>query len=250
LPELAAELVRLDVDVIVAAVTQASLAAKAATNSIPVVMMAVSDPLGIGLVTSLARPEGNVTGTSSQTGELVGKSLEVLKEVVPRLSAVAVLWNPANATFQNQMMQAADRAAGLLGVTLHKVEARRPDEFERAFASMSGARADALLVLADPTLIVNRGRIIGLAAAHRLPAIYLTNNHAEDGGLMSYAPDMPGQFRRAATYVDRLLKGAKPADLPIEQPTKFEFAINMKTAASLGLTIPLPLLGRADKVIE
>ena len=250
LPELAAELVRLDVDVIVAAVTQASIAAKAATKKIPVVMMAVSDPVGSGLVTSLARPDANVTGTSSMTGEVVGKSLELLKEIVPRLSRVAVLWNPNNRIFQTQMLQAAERAAAILGVQLREVGARGPDEINRAFETISREHVDALLVMADPTFIDNRAQIIGFAAKSRTPAIYGTTGHAEEGGLMSYSPDMPGQFHRAAAHVDKILKGAKPADLPVEQATKFELVINMNTAKTLGLSIPLPLLGRADKVIE
>jgi len=250
LAELAAELVRLDVDVIVAAVTQASLAAKAATRTIPVVMLGVSDPVRSGLVASLARPGANITGTSSMTAEVVGKSLELLKEVVPKLSRVAVLWNPDNAIFQAQMLQATERAAGVLGLQLRKVGARGLDELNRAFETISSESVGALLVLADPTLIAHRARIIDFAAKNHLPAIYGANDHAEAGGLMAYAPDMEGQFRRAAFYVDKILKGAKPADLPIEQPTKFELVINMKTAKRLGLTIPLPLLGRADRVIE
>ena len=250
LAELAAELVRLDVDVIVAAVTQASIAAKAATKKTPIVMMAVSDPVGSGLVTSLARPDANVTGTSSMTGEVVGKSLELLKEIVPNLSRVAVLWNPDNAVFQAQMLQAAERAAAILGLQLREVGANSPDQINRAFETINKEHIDALLVMADPTLIDNRTRIIAFAAKNHLPAIYGTTGHAEDGGLISYSPDMPGQFHRAAVSVDKILKGAKPTDLPVEQATKFELVINMNTAKALGLSIPLPLLGRADKVIE
>jgi len=250
LPGLAAELVRLNVDVIVAVVTQASLAAKAATKTIPVVMLDVSDPVASGLVTSLARPGGNVTGTSSQTAEVSGKSLQLLKEVVPKLSRVAVLWNPANAIFQTQMLKATERAVGVLGLQLREVGARGPAELDRAFETIAKASVGALLVLADPTLIVHKARIIDFAAKHRLPAIYGIEGHSEAGGLMSYAPDMAGQFHRAAYYVDKIRKGAKPADLPVEQPTKFQLAINLKTAKALGLSIPLPLLGRADKVIE
>lgn len=250
LPELAAELVRLDVKVIVAVVTQASIAAKAATSKIPVVMLAVSDPVASGLVASLARPEANVTGTSSMTGEVVGKSLELLKEIVPQLSRVAVLWNPANAVFQTQMLKATERAAAILGLQLREVGARSSGEIDRAFETISKEHVDALVVMADPTLITNRARIIDLAAKSRLPAIYGTTGHAEAGGLMSYSPDMPGQFHRAAAYVDKILKGAKPAGLPIEQATKFELVINLNTAKALGLSIPVPLLGRADRVIE
>jgi putative ABC transport system substrate-binding protein len=250
LAELAAELVRLDVDVIVAVVTQASIAAKAVTKKIPVVMLGVSDPLSSGLVTSLARPDANITGTSSMTGEVAGKWLELLKEIVPKLSRVAVLWNPDNAIFQNQMLHATKRAASVLGLQLQEIGARSSEEIDRAFEKLSKDRTDALLVMADPTLIANRARIIDLAARSRLPAIYGTPGHAEAGGLMSYSPDMQGQFRRAATYVDKILKGAKPADLPVEQATRFELVINQNTAKALGLSIPLLLLGRADKVIE
>jgi putative ABC transport system substrate-binding protein len=247
---LAAELVSLDVGVIVAAVTQASIAAKAATSKIPVVILAVSDPLGSGLVTSLARPEANVTGTSSMTGDVVGKWLELLKEIVPGLSRVAVLWNPDNAIFQRQMLQSVERAGAVLGLQLRNIGARNSEEIDRTFETISKENIDALLVMADPTLIANRARIIDFAARRRLPAIYGSPGHAEDGGLISYSPDMLGQFHRAAAYVDRILKGAKPADLPIEQATKFELVINQNTAKALGLSIPLPLLGRADKVVE
>ena len=250
LPGLAAELVRLNVDVIVTVVTQASLAAKAATKTIPVVMVAVSDPVASRLVTSLARPGGNITGTSSQTADVSGKSLQLLKEVVPKLSRVAVLWNPANAIFQAQLLKATERAAGVLALQLREFGARNIDELDHAFAAIGKANVGALMVLGDPTLVAHKARIIDFAAKHRLPAIYATENHAEAGGLMTYGPDMAGQFERAAFYVDKILKGAKPADLPVEQPTRFEFAINLKTAKALGLVIPPPLLIRADKVVE
>jgi putative ABC transport system substrate-binding protein len=250
LAAMAAELVQLNVDVIVTVVTQASLAAKAATKTIPVVMLGVSDPVGSRLVTSLARPGGNITGTSSQTAEVSGKSLELLKEVVPKLSRVAVLWNPANAIFQVQLLKATERAAGVLGLQLREFSARNTDELERAFAAISNARVDALMVLGDPTLVVHKARIIDFAAKHRLPAIYGTKDHAEAGGLITYGPDYAAQFQRGAFYVDKILKGVKPAELPVEQPTKFELAINLKTARALGLTIPPMLLVRADKVIE
>jgi putative ABC transport system substrate-binding protein len=250
LPAMAAELVQLDVDVIVARVTQASLAAKAATKTIPVVMLGVSDPVGSRLVTSLARPGGNITGTSSQTAEVQGKSLELLKEIVPKLSRVAVFWNPANPIFQAQMLKATKRAAGVLGLQLREFGARNPNEFDNAFAAIINARVDALMVFGDPTLVAHKARIINFAARHHLPAIYGTEDHAEAGGLITYAPDYAAQFRRGAFYVDKILKGTKPADLPVEQPTKFELAINLKTAKALGLQIPPALLIRADKVIE
>ena len=182
--------------------------------------------------------------------EVVGKSLELLKEVVPKLSRVAVVWNPANAIFQRQMLQEAERAAGVLGLQLRKFGVRSADELDPAFAAVLEQNADSLLVMADPTLIVHRARIVDFAAAHGLPAVYGTKINVESGGLMSYGPDMSSQFYRAAAYVDKILKGAKPADLPVEQATKFELVINMKTVKSLGITIPLPLLGRADEVIE
>ena len=250
LPGLAAELVRLDVDVIVAVVTQASLAAKAATKTIPVVMLGVSDPVASGLVTGLARAGGNITGTSSQTAEVSGKSLELLKEIVPKLSRVAVLWNPANVIFQAQLLKATERAAGVLGLQLREFGARNADELDRAFAAISNARVGALMVLGDPTLAGEKARIIDFAAKQRLPAIYGVEDHADAGGLMTYGPDMNGQFQRGAVYVDKILKGAKPADLPVEQPTKFDLVINLTTAKALGVVIPPTLLARADKVIE
>jgi putative ABC transport system substrate-binding protein len=250
LADLAAELVQLKVDLIVAAVTQASLAAKDATRTIPIVMAGVSDPLESGLVASLARPGANITGTSSMTAEVVGKSLELLKEAVPKISRVAVLWNPDNAVFQAQMLRETEVAAALLGVQLQTFGVRGPGELDRAFAAITRERVDALLVLADPILALHQAQIVDFAQKSRLPAMYGIKDYAAAGGLMTYAASMGDQFRRAATYVDKILKGAKPADLPVEQPTKFEFVINLKTAKALGLTIPLPLLGRADEVIE
>jgi putative tryptophan/tyrosine transport system substrate-binding protein len=250
LPDLAAELVRLKVDVIVSVVTQASLAAKNATRTIPIVMVAVGDPLGSGLVASLARPGGNVTGPSSMYADLVGKQLEVLKEIVPKLSRVAVLWNPANAAWQAQMLKATGVAARALGLQVQLLEARGPDELEGAFAAMNRERASALLVAPDVIFALHARRIADLAAKRHLPAMYGSSEHVEAGGLISYAPNIPDVFRRAATYVDKILKGARPSDLPVEQPTKFEVFMNLKTAKALGLTIPPSLLLRADQVIE
>jgi putative ABC transport system substrate-binding protein len=250
LPALAAELARLNLDVIVARVTAASLAAKAATGTIPIVMLAVSDPIASGLVASLARSGNNITGTSSQIAEVQGKSLELIKEIVPDLNRVAVLWNPGNAIFQAQMLQSAREAAIALGLDLHEFGARNAKELDSAFEAIRNARVDALLVLGDPILRNHRTKIIEFAAKSRLPAIYATEEHAEGGGLMTYGPDMDAQFERGAIYVDKILKGAKPADLPIEQPTKFKFSINLKTAKALGLQIPPELIVRADKVIE
>ena len=250
LPELAAELVQLRVDVVVAAVTQASLAAQKATRTIPIVMAGVADPVGVGLVTSLSRPDANITGTSGMTVELVGKTLELAKELVPKASRVAVLWNPDNAVFQAQMMKATETAARTLGVQLHAFGVRRSEEFDSAFRAISEQAVDALLVLGDPILLHHQKMIIDFANKSQLPAIYGVKESAAAGGLIAYASDLTSQFRRAATYVDKVLKGAKPADLPIEQPTKIELTINLKTAKALGIEIPPSLLARADEVIE
>ena len=250
LPDLAAELVRLKVDVIVASVTQASLAAKHATGTIPIVMVGVGDPLGSGLVASLARPGGNVTGPSSMLAEVSGKQLALLKETVPKASPVAVLWNPANPVWQAAALRQTEVTAGALGLRLQLVEARGPDELEGAFEAMTRERAGALFVPADIIFVRHAQRIADLAARHRLPAMYGFREHVQAGGLMSYAANFAVMFRRAATFVDKILKGAKPAELPVEQPTKFELVINLKTANALGLTIPQSLLLRADEVIQ
>jgi putative tryptophan/tyrosine transport system substrate-binding protein len=250
LPDLAAELVELKVDVIVAVVTQASLAAKHVTKTIPIVMVAVSGPLGSGLVASLARPDANITGTSAMVAEVVGKSLELLKEAVPNLSRVAVLWNPSNAIYQAQMLRETQVAAGALRVELQAFGARDPDELDQAFVSMIRAHADALMVLTDPILAVHQARIVGFAEKSRLPAMYGLREYVAAGGLMAYGTNIADLFHRAAAYVDKILKGAKPADLPVEQPTKFELVLNLKTAKALGITFPISLLGRADEVIE
>jgi ABC-type uncharacterized transport system substrate-binding protein len=250
LPALAEELVRLEVDVIVSVVTQASLAAKHATKTIPIVIVAVSDPLGSGLVASLARPGANVTGTSAMSSEVVGKSLELLKEAAPTASRVAVIWNPDNAIFQSQMLRETQLAAGRLGIELRTFAVRGLDELEPAFVGLTSAQAGALMMMMDPAYTPHAARITDLANKRRLPAMYGLREYATAGGLMAYGPNFAVLFQRAADYVDRLLKGAKPEDLPVEQPTKFEFVINLKTAKALGLVIPIPLLGRADEVIE
>jgi putative tryptophan/tyrosine transport system substrate-binding protein len=250
LPALAEELVRLEVDVIVTVVTQASLAAKHATKAIPIVITAVSDPLGTGLVANLARPGANVTGTSAMSSDVVGKSLELLKEAVPTVSRVAVIWNPDNAIFQAQMLRETQVAAGRMGVELRTHAVRGVDELEPAFAALTSAQAGSLLVLPDPSYTPHAARIAELASASRLPAMYGIREYAVAGGLMSYGTNFAALFRRAADYVDKILKGAKPADLPVEQPTKFEFVINLKTANALRLEIPPTLLARADEVIE
>jgi putative ABC transport system substrate-binding protein len=249
LPALAADLVRQNVDVIVAPAAQNVLAAKQATQTIPIVMVSVGDPVGNRLVASLPRPGGNVTGTSFLTSALVGKQLELLKQITPHVSRLALLLNPANPGHL-LMLEEAKVAAHSLGVQLQAVEAQGPADFERAFAAMTKERAGAFFVPWDGTFLVHLTRIVQLAAKTRLPAMYGQRGYVDAGGLVSYGPSAPESFRRAASYVDKILKGAKPADLPVEQPTKFELVINLKTAKALGLTIPPSLLGRADQVIE
>jgi ABC-type uncharacterized transport system substrate-binding protein len=247
---LAEQLVRLEVDVIFTAVTQASLAAKHATKTIPIVFAAVSDPLGTGLVASLARPGANVTGTAGMSADIVGKSLELLREVVSSVSRVAVIWNPDNAIYQAQMLRDTQLAAGRLGIELSIIAVRGAHEFEPAFASIEGTQAGALMVLADPVYLPYAARMADLANKSRLPTMYSIREYAVAGGLMTYGASFTDLFRRAADYVDRILKGAKPADLPVEQPTKFEFVINLKAAKTLGIIIPPMLLATADEVIE
>ncbi len=248
-PGFAAELVGLKVDVIVAVVTPAVQAAKGATTTIPIVMITAGDPVGSGLVASLARPGGNVTGLSSMTIDLSAKQVELLKASVPKVTRVAVLWNPAHPAHP-LMLKEAEGAARAVAVQLQILEARDPDEFDRAFAAMTRERAGALLVLADPMFFAHRVRLTQLAAKSRLPSMYLTREYVEAGGLISYGPSYLDLCLRAATYVDKILKGAKPSDLPVEQPTKFELVINLKTAKALGLTIPQSVLIRADEVIQ
>jgi putative ABC transport system substrate-binding protein len=249
LPGLAAELVRLKMDVLVTNAVPAIRAAKEATSTIPIVMAGVVDPVATGLVASLARPGGNITGLSVMTPELVGKQLEMLKEVVPKASRVAVLWNPANLGNAPQL-KAAEVAARTLGVRLQPLEARGPSEIDSAFAAMTKEGTDAVVVLVDVMFIDQRSRIANLAATHRLPAAHGTPESVEAGGLMVYGPSFLYNYRRAAVYVDKIFKGAKPADLPIEQPTKFDLVINLKTAKALGLTISPSLLARADEIIQ
>jgi len=252
LPALAAELVALKVDVILAAGEPHALAAKQATKTIPIVFTVAADPVASGLVTSLARPGGNVTGLSSVGPDLVGKRLERLKQAVPGVSRVAVLWQPgaADERTEKDLLKGAEVAARALGVRLQFVEARGPADIDRAFSDMTRARADALTVLGSAMFFSERRRLVDLAAKHRLPAVYTSRESVDAGGLMSYGANFADLFRRAATYVDRILKGAKPGDLPVEQPTKFELIINLKTAKALGLTIPPSLLRRADEVLQ
>ena len=249
LPDLVAELVRLKVDLIVAVSPQPVQAAKEATTTVPIVMVAVADPVTYGFVTSLARPGGNITGVSLLLPELNAKRLELLREMVPKLSRAAVLWNATN-PFRALDLKVAQAGARALGVTLQSLEVRGPDDFDRAFDAASRERTRALITLEDPLTFAHRTRIVGLAAKHRLPAIYGLREYVDAGGLMSYAPILLDNFRRAATYVDKILKGAKPADLPVEQPTRFELVVNLKTAKALGLTVPQSVLIRADQVIQ
>jgi putative tryptophan/tyrosine transport system substrate-binding protein len=250
LPAAAAELVRLPVDLIIAGTTPAAEAARQATTTIPIVTTVVSDPVGSGLIASLARPGGNVTGLTLLVGpEIVGKYLELLKAAVPALSRLALLWNPAQ-TAHVPLIRQAETAARSIGCQLRLVPARSPAEFDGAFIAMGQERADALLVLADPMFFQQRTRLANLAEKNRLPAMYGLREHVEAGGLMTYAASIHDLYRRAALYIDKIFKGAKPSDLPVEQPSKFELVINLKTAKALGLTIPPSLLARADQVIE
>ena len=248
LPDLAGELVRLKVEVIVTGGPADTSAAKKAAATIPVVMGFDNDPVGSGFVTSLARPGGNITGLSTLSPELSGKRLELLKEVVPRLSRVAVFGTsiqPGNA----QSLREAELAAKAFGLQLQYLDVLDPKDIETAFQTVGG-RADAVLVLQSPVFNRQRAQLADLAVKSRLPAMYAQPEYVESGGLMTYGPSMTDLFRRAATYVDKILKGAKPADLPVEQPIKFEFIINLKTAKQIGLTIPPNVLVRADKVIR
>jgi putative ABC transport system substrate-binding protein len=250
LPALAAELVQRQVDVIVAGGVPAIRAAQQATRTIPIVIAGVTDPVGQGLVSSLARPGGNTTGLSLLNEELPGKRLELLKETVPQSTRIAVLANPALPAYASRLHNLTV-AAQALGLHLHVVEVCRADELDSAFAAMTRAGVDALLVIAEPALMDGlRGQVADLATTSRLPAIYDWKMYVDAGGLMAYGPSLPGIYRRTATYVDKILKGATPADLPVEQPTKFELVINLKTAQALGITIPPTLLFLADEVIR
>ena len=252
-PALAAELVALKVDVIVASGgTPAALTAKQATRTLPIVFAPVGDPVTSGLVTSLARPGGNLTGLSGLAPELINKRLELLTQAVPGVSRVAVLWQPDafGERTEKDMLKRAEVAARALGVRVQFVEARGPDDFDRAFSEMTRARAGALTDLEGNMFFSERRRLVDLAGKNRLPAVYSSREFIDVGGLMSYGPNLVDLYRRAATYVDKILKGAKPADLPVEQPTKFELVINLKTAKALGLTIPPAVLARANEVIQ
>ncbi len=254
LPDLAAELVSLKVDVIVAGGTLAPLAAKQATRTIPIVLAAAGDPVGTGLVASLAKPGGNVTGLSNLSRDLTAKRLQLLKEIVPGLSRVAVLWNAANIVAALHIPE-TEAAARTLGLQVQSLEVRSPDDFENALLERKVLRAaisegGALFLVDDPLVMRYRQPIADFAIRNRLPSTAIYKNFAEAGGLMTFGASLPDLFRRAAIFVDKIFKGAKPADLPVEQPTKFELVINLRTAKALGLTIPQSVLLRADQVIE
>ena len=252
LPSLAAELVALKVDVIVTPGSLAAMAARNATKSIPIVFPTVGNPVSDGLVASLARPGGNVTGLSNLTPDLVGKSAEVLKQAVPGVTRAAVLWHSGAfvGDTETEVRKRAEAAGKALGMQLQFVETRGAEDFERAFAEMRRARAEALIVPLTAMFTNERRHIVSLAAKVRLPAVYGSRESVDAGGLMSYGSNLADSHRRAASYVDKILKGARPGDLPVEQPTKFELVINLKTAKALGLTIPQSVLSRADQVIE
>jgi putative ABC transport system substrate-binding protein len=245
----AAELVRLKVDIIVTDGTRVTRAAKNATRTIPIVMASDADPIASGYVASLARPGGNITGLTNNNPDLSGKRLEVLKESIPGISRVGIIWNPEVPTSVTAFKD-AQIAAQPLRLQLQSFEIRGPDDYEGAFQAAAKRRTKALTVLSDSLMFANRARIVELAAKHRLPTMHTQSGWVEAGGLMSYGTYFPDMWRRAASYVDKILKGAKPADLPVEQPTKFELVINLKTAKQIGLTIPPNVLARADKVIR
>jgi ABC-type uncharacterized transport system substrate-binding protein len=249
LPGLAAELVRLNVDVILAQSNRAIAAAQKATTSIPIVMLLASEPVALGFVASLARPGGNITGLSIQTVDTAGKRLQLLKEAVPNLSRVAVLWDPGFVGGR-ELFRHAEAAAPGLGLQLQLVAAQDPGELDGVFAAMRRERSGAVFLVGSPMLLARRIRIAELAVKHRLPTMCAVREYAEAGCLIAYGASLIDQYVRAAYFVDRILKGAKPADLPVEQPTKFDFVINLRTAKALGLTIPQPLVQRADRLVE
>jgi putative ABC transport system substrate-binding protein len=249
LPELAADLVRLKVDVIVASGTLAPLAAKRATSTIPIVMTAAGDPLGTGLVATLARPGGNVTGMSLMAPDLGGKRLELLNELLPRLARVAVLWNAAN-PYSANVFKETQRAGRTLGIEVQSLEVRAPDDFDNAFEAARKQRPDAMITIEDPLTVTYRKRIADFATEQQLPSLSGVREFVAAGGLISYGANLADLARRAAGYVDKILKGAKPADLPVQQPTKFDLVINLTTAKGLGLEVPPSLLARADEVFE
>ena len=249
LPGLAAELIGLKVDLIVTLGGPAAEAAKEATTTIPIVITFAGDAVGVGLIASLARPGGNITGITDQATELSAKRLELLKEAVPKASRIAVLWNANNLSMTLRYRE-IERAARILRVAVQPLGVREPDDFDVAFSAMTRDRPDALFLVTDALTTLNRKRILEFAAAHRIPAMYEFGFLVQDGGLMSYGANSDDIFRRAAVYVDRIFKGAKPGELPVEQPTRYYLLVNLKTAKGLGLTIPQSLLLRADEVVQ
>jgi putative ABC transport system substrate-binding protein len=250
LPGLALELIGMPVDVLVTYVTQASIAAKKSTGTIPIVMIGVGDPVASGLVSSLSRPDANVTGTSGAFSESAGKRLQLLKEAVPGLQRVGILWNPANPTFQKQILEETKAAARQLGLELQLFEAHDAESIESAFAAISKQRVPAVNVLPDPVFAANWVRIASLAAKARMPSVSMSSAYAEAGGYMAYGASIPELARSAGGYVAKILRGAKPAELAIERPTKFELVINTRTAKQIGMTVPPSLRLRADRLIE
>jgi putative ABC transport system substrate-binding protein len=249
LPELAADLIRLHVDVIVTLAPQATLAAKHATQTIPIVFVAMGDPLASGVVASLARPGANLTGTTRMISEMSAKHVELLKETVPSLAKLAVLWNPTNSSHR-PALQAVDAAARSLSLQVQPLEVRAPAELDSVFAAIIQERSDGVLFIADPIFFIQLKRMVDFVASNRLPAIANFVEFPKLGGLMGYAPSIPDEFRHAASLIDKILKGTKPADLPVEQPTRFQLVINLKTAKAFGLDVPATLVSRADEVIE
>ena len=249
LPTLADELLRAQVDVIIVNGTTPAVAAKNATRTIPIVLLNVADPVGAGLIDSLPRPGGNVTGVTSIAAVLAGKRLELLKESIPKLSRVAILWDPRDSSGTQQWKE-SQLAAPELGLQLHSIEVPTSDRYESAFKEAIKAGSAALMVTTSPLLTSGQKVITELAIRHRLPAIYARADYVESGGLMSYGQDRAEPYRRAALFVDKILKAAKPAELPVEQPTKFELVINLKTAKQIGLTVPPNVLARAEKIIR
>jgi putative ABC transport system substrate-binding protein len=249
LPGLAAELVALQIDVLITLGSPATAAAKQSTSTVPVVMALSGDPVGVGLIESLARPGGNVTGMTDNATALSAKRLEILKEAIPTASHIAVLWNASDQAMTLRYRE-INRAAEVLGVSVQPLGVREPDEFDQALAAMDRQPPDAIFMVTDALTNLNRKRVLGYAEAHRIPAMYEYASLVHEGGLMSYGPSQDDMFRRAAVYVDRILKGAKPGELPVEQPTRYYLAINLNTAKALGLTIPRDFLSRADEVVE
>jgi putative ABC transport system substrate-binding protein len=250
LPGLAAELVHLKVDVLVTSLTQATLAAKQVTKTIPIVMAGVGDPVAAGLIASLARPGGNITGTASLIVDIVGKQMELLKEIAPGVTRVAVLWNPANSAFQKLQLSQVEIASRVAGLQIQLLEANAPSDFDLAFRSIAREQTKALAVLGDPLFSANAGIIAKSALRDQLVTVSNNRVMAQAGILLTYGPNLPQLHRRASVYVDKILKGAMPGDLPVEQPTTFELIVNLTSAKSLGIAVPPVLLARADEVIE